>query len=86
MITKADTGSDHRLVRMTLRIKKRLARRKTIKKKQNPFNIVTQKLKGITEIFESTFTKNNLKKIEEEVTAINFSKVMKEEANDLAGK
>ena len=34
VITKADIGSDHRLVRMTLRINKRLARLKTIKKKK----------------------------------------------------
>ena len=32
VITKADIGSDHRSVRMTLRINKRLARLKTIKK------------------------------------------------------
>ena len=32
VITKADIGSDHRLVRTTLRINKRLARLKTIKK------------------------------------------------------
>ena len=34
VITKVDIGSDHRFVRMTLRINKRLARLKT-KKKQN---------------------------------------------------
>ena len=31
VITKADIGTDHRLVRMTLRINKRLARLKIIK-------------------------------------------------------
>ena len=36
VITKADIGSDQRLVRMPLRINKRLARMKTIKK-QKPF-------------------------------------------------
>ena len=34
VITKADIGSDQRLVRMTLRIHKRLARLKTIKKQK----------------------------------------------------
>ena len=43
VITKADIGSDHRLVRMSLRINKRLARLKTIKK-QKTFYINTQKL------------------------------------------
>ena len=41
VITKADIGSDHRLVRMTMRINKRLARQKTIKK-QIPFNVNTK--------------------------------------------
>ena len=50
VITKADIGSDHRLVRMTLSINKRLARLQTIKK-QNRFNINAQKLKGMKEIF-----------------------------------
>ena len=52
VITKADIGSDHRLVRMALRINKRLARLKTIKKKQKPININTQKHIGMKEIFE----------------------------------
>ena len=52
VITKADIRSDHhRLVRMTLRINKRLARLNTIEK-QKPFNINAQKLKGMKEIFE----------------------------------
>ena len=57
VITKAYIGSDHRLVRMTLRINKRLARLKTIKK-QKPFNINTQKLRGMKEIFEINLKKN----------------------------
>ena len=56
VITKADIGSDHRLVSMTLRINKRLARLKTIKK-QKPFNINTHKLKGMKEIFEINLKK-----------------------------
>ena len=59
MITKVDIGSDHRFVRMTLRINKRLARLKTKKKKKKKaksFNVNTQKLRGMKEIFE-----NNLK-------------------------
>ena len=35
VITKFDIGSDHRLARMTLRINKRLARLKTIKKRKH---------------------------------------------------
>ena len=51
VITKADIERDLRLVRKTLRINKRLTRLKTIKK-QKPFNINTQKLIGMKEIFE----------------------------------
>ena len=51
VITKANIGSDHRLVRMTLKINKRLARLKTMKN-QNPFNVNTQKLRGMKEILE----------------------------------
>ena len=53
VITKAGIGSVHRLVRMTLRMNTRLALLKTIKK-QNPFNINTQKLKGMKEKSKST--------------------------------
>ena len=62
VIAKADLGSDHRLVRMTLRINKRLARMKTIKK-QTPFSINIQKLKGMKEIFERTLKDNKKKQI-----------------------
>ena len=61
VITTADIGSDHRLVRMTLRINKRLARLKSVKK-QKAFNINTQKLKGMKEIFEINL-KTYLKKL-----------------------
>ena len=84
MITKADIGSDHRLVRVTLRINKRLARLKTIQK-QNPLNINTQKLRVMKEILEINL-KNRFEKLEEEVTARSFSEIMKEEASKLAGK
>ena len=86
MITKADLGSDHRLVRMTLRINKRLARLKTIKK-QKHFTINTQKLKSMKEIFEINLKKpQGLTKLEEGVTASSFSEIMKEEANKSASK
>ena len=49
VITKADNGNGHRLVRMTLKIKKRLARLKHIKKK---LLILTQKFKDMKETFE----------------------------------
>ena len=84
VITKADIGSDHRLERMTLRINKRLARLKTIRK-QNSFNNNTQKLRGLKEIFEINL-KNRFEKLEEEVTARSFSEIMKEEANKLADR
>ena len=58
VIRKTDIGSDHQLVRMTLNIylkkKKRLSMLNSIikKKKQTPFNINTQKLKGTKGIFQ----------------------------------
>ena len=61
MITKADIRSDHGRVRMTLRINKRLAKLKTIKKTtKNLSNINTQKLKGVKEIFEINYKKTDL--------------------------
>ena len=84
VFTKANIGSDHRLVGITLRINKRSARLKTIKK-QKPFNINTQKLRGMKEIFEMSL-KNRFEKLEEEVTAHSFSEIVKEEANKLASK
>ena len=51
VITKADTGSDKRLVRMTLTTNKRLTGLKTMKK-QKHLIINTQKLKGTKEIVE----------------------------------
>ena len=64
--------------------KKRLARLK-ITKKQKPFNVNTQRLRFMKEIFEINL-KNSFEKLEEEVTARSFSEIMKEEANKLAGK
>ena len=84
VITKADIGSDHRLVRMTLGINKNLARLKTMKK-QKSFNVYTQKFRGMKEIFEINL-KNRFEKLEEEMKARSFSEIMKEEANKLAGK
>ena len=67
VITEADIGSDHRLVRMTLRMNKRLVGLKTVIK-QKPFNIKTQKLKGIKGRSDI-----DLKRFEElEETASNF--------------
>ena len=83
VITKTDIQSDHRLVRMTLRINKSLARLKTIKKQKRFIN--TQKLKGMKEILEINL-KTDLKQLEEEVTATNLSEIMKEDANKFAGK
>ena len=45
--TNVDIGSDHRWVRMTLRMKERFARLITTFR-QKPFNINTQKLKDMT--------------------------------------
>ena len=71
VITKANIGSDHRLIRMTLRIKKTLARLKTITK-QKPFNVNTLKLRCMKEIFEINL-KNRFEKNEEEMIASSFS-------------
>ena len=60
MITNADIRSDHRLVRMTLMMNKRLARLKTIKSK-NHSNINIQKLKVMKERFEIILKKIDLK-------------------------
>ena len=91
VITKADIGSYHRLAGMTLRINKRLSKLKTIKK-QKPFNVNTQKLRGMKKISEINLKKKKkqktprFEKLEEEVTARSFSEIMKEEASRLAGK
>ena len=82
MIKKADTESDHRLVRMTARMNKRLARLKTITSKNLP--ISTQNFKDMKERFETTLT-NRSEKFEE-VTASNFRGIIKEEATKSAGK
>ena len=69
VITKADIGSDHRSVRITLKMN-------TINK-QKPFNINTYKLKGMKETFEITGSlENRFKKLEMEVTASNFIEIM----------
>ena len=51
VITKTGIGSDHRLVRMTVRINKRLSRLTTMKT-QKPFNINIKNFEGMKEIFE----------------------------------
>ena len=58
VITKADLGSDRRLVRMTWRIDKRLASLKTIKS-NNIFFIVIHKNSVMREIFEIYHQKTN---------------------------
>ena len=55
-------------------------------KKQKPFNVSTQRLRGMKEIFEINLKKTSFEKLEEEVTARSFSEIMKEEASKLAGK
>ena len=88
MITKAGIGDDHRLVRTEDKhIVSKAKNHKEVKKKKkkkNPFNINTQKLKGMNEIFEIN-RKNRFEQLEE-VKDSNFSEIMKEEANILAGK
>ena len=87
VITKADLRSDHRLVRVTVRMKERLTRLKTMKiKKKKTFNINTQKLKGMKERFEINLKKNRFEKLDEEVTTSDFSEIVKEEETKLAGK
>ena len=84
VITKDDIRNDHRLVRMALRVNKRLAGLKAIKK-QNLFNINSQTLKGMKGRFEINLKKQSWKTWEG-VTASNVSEIMKEEAKTLAGK
>ena len=62
VITKADRGSGHRLVRMTLRIDKKVSKVEN-HEKQKLLNIInTQKLKGMKGIFEINL-KTDLKKL-----------------------
>ena len=92
VITKADIGSDHTLVRMPLRINKRLTILKTIQI-TNLLISKHKKLKGSKESFEINLkTKNKQtnkqtnQKLEEEVTDSTFSEIMKEEANKSSDK
>ena len=55
VITKADIRSDYKLVRI-MRMSKRLEKLKTMKKKK-PFNVSTQKLKGMKERFRINLKK-----------------------------
>ena len=75
VITKADIGSDQRLVRMTLRINKRLARLKTVKSK-NLLILTHKNSKGTNEILEINL-KDRFEKLDEEVTTSNFSEIVK---------
>ena len=70
-ITMDDVGSDHRLVGMTVGMKKRLARLNAIKKTTHLSNINTQKLKGMKERFYINL-KNRFEKKIDEVTASKF--------------
>ena len=72
LLKKADIVSDHRLVRMALRMSRRLARLKTMKK-QKSFNINAQKHKDVNERFEIKLKVKFEKELEGEVAVSKFS-------------
>ena len=82
MITRADKGSDHRLVRLKITVNKRLARAKAIHKLK-PLNMNLNVLNPLSTIFQL-----NIKKSFEVLNSIDadkFCKIMKEEAEKHAG-
>ena len=64
VITKTDIASDHRLVRVTLRMNKKIIEAAS-HNKQKPLNIHTQKVKGVKKRFEINL-KSRSEKVEEE--------------------
>ena len=60
VITRADKGSDHRLVRLKIRVNKRLARAKAIHKLK-PLNVNLSELKALSMTFQLNIKKNVLR-------------------------
>ena len=81
VITKADKGSDHRLLRTRIKINKKLARLKSIKK-QRPFRVDIQKLKVLSDTFQLNL-KNRFEPLAE-LDANTFNDIIIKEASELA--
>ena len=82
VITKADKGSDHRMIRIKIKMNKKLERTKSMKRPK-PINIDAQKLLASTMTFQINL-KNRFEALKE-IDAGTFCEVMTKEANELAG-
>ena len=83
VITKADKGSDHRMIRIKIKINKKLARVKSMKRPK-PIYIDNQKLLASKMKFQINL-KNRFEALKE-IDAGTFCEVMIKEANKLAGE
>ena len=81
VITKADKGSDHRMIRLTIKINKKLERVKSINKLK-PINIDRHKLLEEKVTFQLNL-KNRFEKLAN-IDATTFCEIMNQEANELA--
>ena len=84
VITQADKGSDHRMIRTKIKINKKLARVKAMNKLK-PLNIDLQKLNRAKEEFQLNL-RNRFDALEEETDIKTFSEIMKEESKKLASR
>ena len=82
VITMADKGSDHRMIRIKIKINKKLARVKSMKRPK-PINIDAHKLLASAKTFQIKL-KNRFEALKE-IDAGTFCDIMTEEANELAG-
>ena len=82
VITMADKGSDHRMIRIKIKINKKLARVKSMKRPK-PINIDAHKLLASSKTFQINL-KNRFEALKE-IDAGTFCDVMTEEANKLTG-
>ena len=84
VITQADKGSDHRMIRTKIKINKRLARVKTMNKLK-PLNFDLQKLNRAKEEFQLNL-KNRFDALKKETDIDTFTEILKEEAKKLASR
>ena len=84
VITQADKGSDHRMIRTKIKINKKLARVKTMNKLK-PLNFDLQKLNRAKEEFQLNL-RNRFDALEKETDMNTFAEIMKEEAKKLASR
>ena len=83
VITRADKGRDHRMIRLKIKINKKLARVKAINKLK-PLNINMQKLKENRDLFQLNL--RNRFAVLNEIDAATYCQILKEEAKELAGR